>query len=128
MSDLFTYINHLTKKTPLAEDPAQFEKDFSPFIINRFMSCEMSFAIVANEVNRGGFTKLMVRDLYFHGLPKSNRFIKYNAKKEKAEKVLKYIMEWYGCGLQIAKDYAALLTEAEIQEIVDYNEKRGAKK
>ena len=128
MADLFGYINHLVKKTPLVEPPEVFEKDFSPFIINRFMSCERGFALVANLVNRNGFTKQMVRDLYFHGLPKSNKFIKYNAKKEKAEKTLKYIMDHFGVNLQTAKDYSVLLSEKEIQEIIDFNEKRGSKK
>lgn len=124
---LFDYSNVILKKQKFDEPDEVFEKEFVPFIINRLFSCDQSLALVANEVNRNGFTKRMIFDLYFYGVPKCNKFISYNAKKAKAEKELQYIMEYYKCNMTTAKDYQVLLSEDDRDKIIEYFEKRGRK-
>ena len=77
---LFDYLNAINKKSlPKDEDKSTFVKGFSPFIINRFMSCEPSFVFLANAMNMNyGYTPEMVFDFYYLGVPKNNKFIKYN--------------------------------------------------
>jgi NADPH-dependent 7-cyano-7-deazaguanine reductase QueF len=50
------------------------------------------------------------------------------AKKEKEEKTVTYIKEYYQCTQQIAKDYYTLLSPEELALIVEYFEKRGTGK
>lgn len=125
---LFDYVDVLLKKKPYNEDPSEFEREFSPWIINRLMSCDQQIAVVANEVNMGLYTKKMTFDLYRYGLPKINRFVKYSAKAEKASRELKYVMEFHGMSMKQAKDFLALADPAELKTIVDYYEKRGRAK
>lgn len=125
---LFDFLKRLVNKKSLPETQEGEELDgFSPFMINRFMSCEMNFVQLSNAMNTNGLTKEMVFDFYDHTIPKNNTFIKYNAKKEKAEKHLKYVMDWYTCNIQTAKQYMRLISEDEMQEIIDFFEKRGRK-
>ena len=127
MAGLFDYIGHLTAKTPLKEDEDQFQKDFQPFIINRTFSCDNNLALIANLCNQKAFTKEMTRDLYFYGIPKGKRYIKYSARKEKADKLTKYIMDYYGVNQHTAKQYAELLDQKELDSVVEFYEKRGRK-
>lgn len=124
--NFFDYSNILLKKTPY-EYTEEFEKEFNVFMTNRLFSCDQALALIANEVNRNGFTKKMIWDLYFHGIPKTTRFIRYNAKKAKADTELKYVMEYFGINMLQARDYVVLLDKNELQKIIDFYEKRGKK-
>lgn len=128
MAGLFQYVDEILKKKVIDEPPEEFEKGFNTFMINRVLSCDQSLVLVANEANRPGFTKKMTRDLYFHGLPKINRFIKYSAKKQKADTEMKYLMDYFGVNMSTAKDMLELISHDELDHIVEYYEKRGAKK
>jgi len=125
MAKLFDYIDALTTKKPIKEDPDVFQKDFQPFIINRVFSCDNNLVLIANLCNQGGMTKEMIRDLYYYGVPKGKRFIKYSAKKEKSDGLIKYLMDYFGVNQHTAKQYAVLLDKKEIDEIVEFYEKRG---
>ncbi|HBY64820.1 MAG TPA: hypothetical protein DEG42_00175 [Acholeplasmataceae bacterium] len=126
---LFDYLNAINKKSlPKDEDKSTFVKGFSPFIINRFMSCEPSFVFLANAMNMNyGYTPEMVFDFYYLGVPKNNKFIKYNAKKEKAEKTIQYLMDWFKVNTDTAKQYATVISEEELGTITEYYENRGRK-
>lgn len=128
MAQLFSYVDEVLKKKVIDEPPEEFEKGFNTFMINRVMSCEQSLVLVANEANRPGFTKRMTRDLYFHGLPKINKFIKYSARKAKADTEMKYIMDYFGVNMSTAKDMLQLIDQEELDRIVEYYEKRGKTK
>lgn len=128
MAGLFQHVDELLKKKVIDEPPEEFEKGFNTFMINRVLSCDQSLVLVANEANRPGFTKKMTRDLYFHGLPKINRFIKYSAKKQKADTEMKYIMDYFGVNMTTAKDMFQLIDQEELDRIVEYYEKRGKTK
>ena len=128
MANLFAYVDEVLKKKVIDEPPEEFEKGFNSFMINRVLSCEQSLVLVANEANRPGFTKRMTRDLYFHGLPKITKWIKYSAKKQKADIEMKYIMDYFGVNMTTAKDMLQLIDQEELDRIVEYYEKRGKTK
>lgn len=128
MSDLFSYLKRLTKKEPIDESQEQFQKDYSPYMVNRFLSCERNFLPIVKEMNRDHVTKEMHFDFCDTVIPKSNKFLKYNLKKEKHEKEIKYIAEFFGEAIQTAKQYHKLISEEEMKRITDFFEKRGIKK
>lgn len=120
---LFDYLKRLKNKQPIEEPPEQFEKDFSVFMVNRFMACDRNTVMLANAMNRSGITKQMVFDFYDHLIPKTGGFSKYSMKKESADKKVKYVMQWFGCSLQTAKEYGKLLSDEEMASIVQHFEK-----
>lgn len=123
MASLFDYLKRLTNKTPIDETKEQFEKDYNPWMINQFMSCDKQFIHLANAMNREGFTKEMNFDFYDNAIPKVKRFIKYSAKKEKTEKTIQYVMEWYGCSQTVAKQYMEIISKEELDDIIHHFEK-----
>lgn len=127
--NIFEYSNSILKKTSIVESPEEFEKFYSPFIMNRLFSCDMQTILLANEMNMNyGYTKKMHFDFMMTTVRKTNKFIKYEAKKEKKDKELQYIMEFYGCNSEVAKQYHGLISEADLDKIVEYYENRGVKK
>jgi hypothetical protein len=118
--------NILKKETKLSREIV--ETDTSAFMLNKIFSNDMQFCLVANELNRTGFTNRMVYDCYYHGLPKSGKYIKYSSKKAQVDKEIKYLMEYYKCNQNIAKQYMKLISPEDKAMIVDFFEKRGIKR
>lgn len=102
--------------------------EFNLFMVNRIFSNDQQLILIANELNKKGITNQMGYDCYFYGIPKSKRFIQYNSKKEKTDKHIQYLMEYYQCNLTTAKQYMNLISDEEKLYIVDFFEKRGTKK
>jgi len=129
MAQLFDYIKRLTNKELIDETQDVFEKDYSPYMINRFFACDRKLLMLAKEMNRAGITKQMHFDFMDTIVPKSNKFIKYNLKKTKADKDIKYICDFYQVNIEIAKSYYKILkrNKDEMKQIRDYYEKRGTK-
>lgn len=123
---LFDYLKRLVNKKSLPETQEGEElASFSPFMINRFMSCEQNFIQLSNAMNTNGLTKEMVFDFYDLTIPKNNTFIKYNAKKSKELQEIIYVAEHFSCSSRLAKQYIRLMDKKELQEIIDLNKKRG---
>ena len=122
----FDIVKNIQSKDRVLSDQ-EIYSDFNSFMVNRIFSNEQSIIHLSNELNRKGFTDKMVYDCYFYGLPKMKKYIQYNSKKEKTDKEIQYIMDFYKCNLTTAKQYAILISDEEKQKIVEYNEKRGKK-
>jgi len=127
MAGLFDYVKRLTNKSPIDETKDIFEKSYSPYMINRFFSCEKSFLMLVKEMNQDGITKEMHFDFLDTVIPKSNRFIRYNLKKAKIDKEIEYISKFYECSIQHAKQYHKLISKEDMKTIKNYFEKRGKK-
>jgi len=127
MAKLFDYLKRLTNKELLEESQEQFEKDYSPYMVNRFFSCDKRLLMVAKEMNRSGITKQMHFDFLDTVVPKKRKFLKYNLKKAKLDKERQYISEFYQVNAQRAKEYYRLMSEDDMQEIINFFEKRGKK-
>jgi len=124
MADLFGYINAIQKK--------EYQEDlsgYSAWMINRFMVADASYVPVIAEINSTyNLTDRMHFDLLYYAFPKTNKFLRYNMKKEKSEKEMKYLMQYYNIDLQRAKTYAQLISKEEFDSIIEYFENRGANK
>lgn len=127
--NIFEYSTSILKKTKIEETPEEFEKFYSPFVMNRLFSCDIQTALIANEMNMNfGYSKKMHFDFMTLAVQKSNKFIKYDAKKEKKDKNIEYIMNFYSVNSETAKQYVRLISDDEMKKIEDYYENRGIKK
>jgi len=122
----FDIVKNIQSKDRVLTDQ-EISDYFNSFMVNRIFSNDQSIVHLANELNKSGFTSKMVYDCYFYGLPKMKKYIPYNSKREKADKEIQYIMDFYKCNLTTAKQYASLISDEEKTMIVEYNEKRGSK-
>lgn len=123
----FDITKHILSKDKMLTDE-EVESHFNLFMTNRIFSNDQQFIHLANEMNKKGYTKKMAFDCYFYGVPKTKRYIPYNSKKEKKDKQLEYMIQFYQCSLQTAKQYMELISDEDKQYIIDYFEKRGVKK
>ena len=118
--------NIMKKETKLSSDV--IESEGSPWMLNRIFSNDKGYCVIANELNRDFLTNKMVYDCYYHGLPKTSKYIQYNSKKATIDKHIKYFMDYYMCNQHTAKQYLKLVSPEEKAHIIEFFEKRGAKK
>jgi hypothetical protein len=124
--------NVLTKQKHLTPEELQ---GYSAWMVNKIFSCHDSYAFIANALSRCGVTDGVSRvtdqmnyDCYYYLIPKNPKlYIPYTAKKEKAEKEIKYLMEYYNCNQEHAKTYRKLIGEDDMKFITEYFENRGRK-
>ena len=125
MATLFQYIDALCQKKPIDEDEETFNREYSQFMINKFFSCDRTLAPIANLMNDRDITNRMHFDAMWQIVPKGKRFIKYNAKKQKADKEIQHLMKWFGVNQNDAKAMYRLISPDEVKLIVQFYEKHG---
>ena len=115
---IFDFINGIThQKKEWSEWSVHEQKQFSQFIVNRFLSMRMELTEVINELQRYTIGLLSPRDTYrlYHGLLPSNKtFAKYikGKKEDKYEKELvSQVAEHYQVSLAEATDYVDLMSK-----------------
>lgn len=118
--------NILKKESKLSNEV--IDSDVNSFMLNRIFSNDINMCLIANELNKNGYSKKMIYDCYYYGIPKTSKFIPYNSKKEKREEELQYMMEYFQCSQTTAKQYLALISEDEKKTIVEYFKNRGIQK
>ena len=97
---------------------ADDEKDYNPFVINRGLANHIDTIMYAQELNKmPGISKRMHYDFLRLGVFKKKRYGKW-AKLTKPEESLKGIQEYYGVNLEIATEYAEILTEEQTKTIL----------
>lgn len=122
----FDFLNIFFEKKEIPED-AVINNLCEQWILNMTLSCDRQFAEIAHEMSKIKITNKMYFDCMYYGIPEGKRYIKYNAKKATRDKEIQYLMEYYNCSQQVAKEYQAIIDETEIKEIKEYFEKRGMK-
>jgi len=119
--DFLTDLSYI-KSDILNEDT---ESDYSPYIVNRFLSMDVTTVMYANEINlRSNLTKRMQYDYYINSITKQKRYFKYV--KTKKELHLDAIKEYFGYGDKKAKEVLRILTKDEIDYIMHKLTKGGA--
>jgi len=103
-------------------------KTFSNYMINRYLSMEMSFIEVVNIVQQYSMGIIRPRDLYklyINVIPKGRRFLRYvKGKKEQkyTKELIEYISKHFEIGLLEAEDYINILYETgnqfELKELL----------
>ena len=104
------------------------DKNCNQFMLNSYFSCDQSFVGIAHEMSKLKISDKAYFDCLYYGLPKIKKFIKWNATKAKKEQHIQYIMEYFKCSHETAKDYLILIDDKELKYIISYYEDRGLKK
>jgi hypothetical protein len=120
-SSLFDIINHLNTKTELDLDL----RDYSPWIINKALSFNNQTIHFANTINKFyTLDKDIQYNFYKLGIPKGKRFSTWQ-KKDSCPEVIKFISRIYNVNATVAAQYASLMSEEQLQEINERNNKGG---
>lgn len=127
MSDnkLFDFINDLSqlKRDILAEEN---EKEYSAYMVNRFLSMNITTIMYANEMNMNyHLPKRMQYDYYLHSLKKQKRYFKYI--KHKRQDDIDVIKEYHNCGEIRAKEMLPIFTDDDIKYMRSRIDKGGVK-
>jgi len=117
----FDYLNALTvENKDLDFDNDEIRKDYSPYMINRFVSMSEVFVPIVNEVNRYDLPKSAHYRYFSSILPKRKMYFKYIAKKKDlslADKTV--IANYFEVGLKDAERYIQILDEKEVNDILE---------
>lgn len=122
--DVFQFLTDISynKKNILSED---VESQYSPYIINRFLSMDVSTIMYANEMNlRPNISKRMQYDYYLHGIKKHKRYFKYL--KSTKEKNLDIIKEYFNYSEKKAKEVVKLFSQQDLDAMATQLSKGGA--
>jgi len=108
-------------------DPAEAEKQYAPFIVNRGLALFADTVLHANEMNRchGMFKDGQYR--YYLGAIRPNKRWSKWPKGEK-NKDLDVIQAVFECNRTVAKQYLKLLTPAQVQALHESRNEGGASK
>lgn len=110
---LFDFLKDLSeqKEDILCEEN---ESQYSPYMVNRFLSMDHTTIMYANEMNLRHFLpKRLQYDYYFHSIKKYKRFFKYV--KEEEQDNLDVVKEYFGYSKARAKEALSILTDDDIQ-------------
>jgi len=110
---VFDFLKDLSeqKKDILVEEN---ESQYSPYIVNRFLSMNQTTIMYANEMNLRHFLpKRLQYDYYFHSIKKERRFFKYV--KEDEQDNIDLIKEYFGYSKLRAKEALSILSQDDIE-------------
>lgn len=93
----------------------EFEKIYTPYVINRFLSMNVETLPFAYEMNKGDFTPREQYEFYLYGIPNKKRYLRY-IKEEKIDK-LDVVCKYFNVSKNVAKEYLKILTKDNIKQI-----------
>lgn len=110
----FDFINNIAKKTR-----PESTEEYNAYITNLAFSQRKDTAILANEMNKYyNLNNDCQFDFFFHTLPAKNLFAKWS-KKENIENI-DAVKEYYNVSERVAQSYMKVLTNAQVDEIVEF--------
>lgn len=122
---LFEHLSGLKeKKTPWESLSVMDKKSFEPFMVNRFLSMNMEFLELVNELQMYTIGQLSPKDvykLYLDILPKKKSFDKYikgKGDEKYNDKVLDYLSRYFEVSYREVKDYLEILSKDEVIQII----------
>ena len=116
---LFDHITHITQKQTKGYWDSLNEtekKQWSNYMIHRFLSMKMEYVDVVNEIQRYNLKPKDLYKLYIDILPKKKEWLKYikGKKKMKHEKwLLEIIAKYYESSLKEAHEYLEVFYATE---------------
>ena len=129
---IFGHLSGITDKKVLWSSLSEADqKSFSPYLINRWLSMNMDFIEIVNELQKYTIGQVSAREtykLYFDLLPKQKQFNKY-IKGKKSEKYNSSLIEIIANHLQSsekeAMEYIELCDELRLNTIKEILKKYG---
>ena len=123
---IIDWINQLlVHKNPWDEFTEDEQKQFSPFIINRWLSMDKEFLEIVNYFQKYSIGTLEPREVYkwyCDMLPRGKRFNKYiKGKKDKKynTELIDIMVINFECSKSQVKDYLELIYKDELIEILE---------
>jgi hypothetical protein len=124
----FEFVKSINEKTGnILEQNSDLEKAYTPFLVNRGLSFTPDTILSANEMNAAPFLdKRMQYDYLYSTVRKKKRYAKWiKAEQDDLEDL---VVEHFQVSRRRAAEYLALLTERDLQEIKERNNKGGIRK
>lgn len=120
--NLFDWLNQITyTKQPWETFTEEEKNEFNVYMINRFISMDPNYVDVVNLIQRyPTCSNKMVYKFYCDLLPKKKSFFRYIKAKSKFDtETISKISEYYQCSTREAKEYVTILTDKEVENILN---------
>lgn len=120
--NLFDWLNQITyTKQPWDKFTEEEKNEFNVYMINRFISMDPNYVDVVNLIQRyPTCSNKMVYKFYCDLLPKKKSFFRYIKSKSKFDnETINKISEYYQCSTREAKEYITILTDEEVENILN---------
>ena len=124
IKSLFDHINHITSKQTKGYWDTLNEtekKQWSNYMIHRFLSMKMEWADFVNEIQKLNLKPKQLYLVYSNVLPKGKQYLKYIKKKKDPiynTQVVQKISEYFEISQSESEDYLKLLSKKQIRELV----------
>ena len=124
IKSLFDHINHITSKQTKGYWDSLNEtekKQWSNYMIHRFLSMKMEWADFVNEIQKLNLKPKQLYLVYSNVLPKGKQYLKYIKKKKDPiynTQVVQKISEYFEISQSESEDYLKLLSKKQIRELV----------
>lgn len=121
---LFDILNSINYSKENLFVDAEFEREYNPYIINKFVSGSMDTVFYAAEMStRPHLTKTMQYDFYRHSIRPKKRFTKWI--KSEHESDVELVASYFQCSKRIAKQYMEILSDDDMVSIRGKTSKGG---
>ena len=119
---IFDWLKEITyNKSPWNSFTEEDRESFNPYMIHRFLSMNPDYVDFVNTVQTVPYTsKEKIYHIYLYTIPKRDMWLKYikSTKTKRQEAMLKYIVTYYECSLGEAEEYADILRDNGIKNIL----------
>jgi len=123
--NLFDFLKSVSETKEELFDWETFEKDYPPFMINRFLAAAQDTIFYANTMSYlSHLPKKLQYAFLLYGIDKKKRYFQYTGKGEGSANDLKNTTKYYNCSKEQAMEYLELLTDEQIQNINNFFGKR----
>ena len=123
LKSLFDHINHITSKQTKGYWDTLNEtekKQWSNYMINRFLSMKMEWTDFVNEIQKLKLDSYQLYVVYSSILPKGKQYLKYIKKKKGTiynTQVIQKVSEYFEISKSESEDYLNLLSKEQIREL-----------
>ncbi len=124
LKSLFDHINHITSKQTKGYWDSlndREKKQWSNYMINRFLSMKMEWTDFVNEIQKLKLDSYQLYVVYSSILPRGNQYLKYIKKKKGTiynTQVIQKVSEYFEISKSESEDYLNLLSKKQIRELV----------
>jgi len=124
----FDYVKMISQTKEIPEFDAHFEKEYNPFIINRFFSLMSDTSLlVANAINKNYGMSKKNHFLFLHGMVrKGKRFHRGKWPKMPKNKRIEFLMDEYDYSHKRATEASRLITDEQIIKMKEAKQQGGA--
>jgi hypothetical protein len=124
LKSLFDHINHITSKQTKGYWDSlndREKKQWSNYMINRFLSMKMEWTDFVNEIQKLKLDSYQLYVVYSSILPRGKQYLKYIKKKKGTiynTQVIQKVSEYFEISKSESEDYLNLLSKKQIRELV----------